>query len=121
MAMRHGPKAGSDTTPPKVAAIALKENELEYTKIPTSPEVWAVIRARHGAQLAPFASFSDPDGTFNGGPGERGCMETAFGINGTEVPLLYAKTTWEIDPERPHKRLNEQHEYWLCIARADDA
>jgi hypothetical protein len=88
----------------------------DWLRIQTSAEVAAVIRARHGKQLVVFASFSDPDGTFNGGAGERGRMETAWGFNGASDPILEARTTWEIDPEQRHKRINEQHEYWLCAS-----
>ena len=42
---------------------------MSYVQITTSAEVWAVIKARHGNDLSVFESFSDPDGTFNGGPG----------------------------------------------------
>ena len=92
----------------------------EYIKIPTSAEVAAVIRARHHKQLKCFESFSDPDGTFNGGPGERGRMETAYGFEGAECPILCCKTTWDIDGRYPHRRINETHEYWLCVASGDE-
>jgi hypothetical protein len=88
----------------------------DYVKVATSAEVWAVIEARHGNEMTVFESFSDPDGTFNGGDGTRGRMETAWGFKGAQVPTLYAKTTWEIDPEATYKRINEQYEYWLCVA-----
>lgn len=91
----------------------------DYIKIPTSPEVWAVIRARH-PEMVPFASFSDPDGTFNGGPGQRGRMETAYGIKGHDFPLIETRTTWDIDPQNDGRR-NMQHEYWLCIGKKDAA
>jgi hypothetical protein len=89
----------------------------DWIRIPTSPEVAAVIRARHGKDLVVFASFSDPNGTFNDGPGEHGRMETAWGFKDSVVPILEARTTWDIDPENEYKRLNEQHEYWLCTAK----
>jgi hypothetical protein len=94
-----------------------------YKKIPTSAEVCAVIRARHNADMTVFATFSDPDGTFNGGPGERGRMDTAYGLKGCDWPLIEYRTTWDIDqdPERSYKRHNEKHEYWICIPLRDDA
>lgn len=88
----------------------------EWKRISTSAEVAAVIRARHGKELVVFSSFSDPDGTFNGGAGERGRMETAWGFKGADAPILEARTTWDIDPEHDYRRINEQHEYWLCAA-----
>jgi hypothetical protein len=91
----------------------------DFVKVPTTREVWAVIRASHAEQIAVFASFSDPTGTFNGGPGEEGCMETGYGIRGTDYPILWARTTWRIEPDS-HARHDERHEYWLCIAKAGD-
>lgn len=93
----------------------------EFERIPTSPEVYAVIRARHGSQMTVYATFSDPDGTFNGGPGERGRMETVWGIEGCDFPILEARTTWDIDPDQSHKRINEKHEYWLLIGRKEES
>jgi len=86
----------------------------DYIKIPTSAEVWAVIRARHGKEMSVYSSFSDPDGTFNGGFGEVGRMETAWALKHADYPLIEAKTVWDIDPEKPYKRLNETTEYWVC-------
>lgn len=92
----------------------------DYITIPTSAEVCAVLRARHGAEMGVFSSFSDPDGRFNGGSGEFGRMETAYAIKGCHVPLIEYRTTWEIDPEATYKRINEKHEYWLCVAILED-
>lgn len=83
--------------------------------ISTSAEVYAVIFARHRDRLTVFSSFSDPAGTFNGGPGEVGRMHTTWGFQGCEWPLLEARTEWQIDPEQSYKRINEKHEYWLCM------
>jgi hypothetical protein len=89
---------------------------MNYIQITTSAEVWAVIKARHGRDLKVFESFSDPDGTFNGGPGEIGNMVTAYGFDGASDPIIKAQTLWRIDPEKPHLRIDEEHRYWLCIA-----
>ncbi len=86
----------------------------DYKRVQTSAEVWAVIRARH-PELCVFSSFSDQDGTFNGGSGLTGRMETSYGFRHGDFPLMEAKTTWGIDQMSPHKRLNESHEYWLCV------
>jgi hypothetical protein len=85
-----------------------------WNRVPTSAEVAAAIRSHHDKELVVFASFSDPGGTLNGGPGERGRMETAWGFKGADAPILEARTTWDINSEQPHTRVNEQHEYWLC-------
>lgn len=82
----------------------------------TSAEVWAVIKARHGGILKVFSSFSDPGGTCLGGPGERGVMETTYGLPSADYPLIGARTQWRINPEKPHERIDEQHEYFLFVA-----
>jgi|SRR3569832_230369 len=86
----------------------------------TSAEVWAVIHARHRGILKVHSSFSDPSGTFNGGPGETGKMETTYGLPSADYPLIGARTTWRIDPEKPHERMDEQHEYFLICAMKED-
>lgn len=93
----------------------------DYQRIPTSAEVCAVLRARHHADMGVHSSFSNPDGTFNGGPGERGVMETAYALKGCDWPLIEYRTTWAIDPDAPHKRINEQHECWLCLPIAEES
>ena len=91
----------------------------EYKRIETTPEVWAVIRARHASVMVVFSTYSDPQGEHNGNTSGR--METAWGFPGASVPTLYAKTTWDIDPEFSYKRGNEKHEYWLCVATGEQA
>lgn len=91
-----------------------------WIRIPTSAEVAAVIRARHGKELTVFGSFSDPDGRFNGGAGDQGRMDTMWGFNGADAPILEARTTWGIDPEQEHKRINEKHDYFLCCGQTDE-
>lgn len=91
----------------------------DYKRIPTSAEVVAVIRARH-PNLLPFGSFSDPDGRFNGGPGLLGRMETSYGFPECDSPIIEVRTTWDIDPDADHKRTNEWHEYWLCVAKESE-
>ena len=87
---------------------------MEYKKIPTTPEVWAVIKARHHNDLMVFSSYSAPDGDQFGNPDE-GRMMTEYGFINADLPLMGADTRWDIDREKPHKRLNERHEYWLCV------
>jgi hypothetical protein len=89
----------------------------DYQKIPTTKAVADAIRAAHGEQLKPFASFSDPTGTFMGGPGEVGRMETGFGIDGTDYPILWIRTTWNIVPDGGDT--NKEHRYWLCVAKEE--
>ena len=80
----------------------------------TSPEVWAVIFARHKEDLEVTSTFSDPSGTFMGGPGEVGRMETCYHLRGADFPLLGARTTWDIG-EKPHDK--RRHQYFIFIAR----
>lgn len=92
----------------------------DWIRIPTSAEVAAVIRARHGKELIVFSSFSDPDGRLNGNPGEQGRMDTMWGFSGADAPILEARTTWDIDPEQEYKRVNEKHDYFLCYGNTED-
>lgn len=86
----------------------------DFVSIPTTPEVWAVIHASHKGRVQVYSSFSDPTGTFQGGPGERGVMETAYSLGGTDWPIMRARSEWDIDADG--KRSNETHKYWLCVA-----
>ena len=87
----------------------------DYTKVPTSPEVWAVIRARH-KELVVFGSYSAPDGDEFGDPNE-GRMMTEYGFQCSRCPLIGVETRWDINRDHPHTRENERHEYWLCAPR----
>lgn len=84
-----------------------------YKRVLTSAEVWAVIRARH-PEMCVFSSYSEPSSE-NGG-----CMFTSYGFNQGDYPVIEAQTTWDTDQESPHKRINERHEYWLCIPLCED-
>jgi hypothetical protein len=88
----------------------------DFKQIPTSAEVWAVIMARHHADLTVYASFSDPDGSYSGGEFCR--METAYGLKSADFPLMSARTTWR--KGEGHKRVDEKHEYWLCAPIKED-
>lgn len=94
---------------------------MSYVQTSTSAEVWAVIKARHGNDLTVFESFSNPDGTFNGGSPEFGYMVTAYGFKGARDPIIKARTRWKIDHEKPYNRIDETHEYWLCVAREGES
>lgn len=88
----------------------------EYIKIPTSAEVYAVIFTKHRDSLRVFSSFSDPEGRFHGGIGEKAVMETSWGFESSDYPIMEVKSSWGIDPEAPRKRVDQKHEYWLCVA-----
>lgn len=90
-----------------------------FDRIPTSAEVYAVLMARHKDQMRCYGSFSDPDGTFNGGPGERGRMHTMWALDGTDFPILEIRTEWDIDPEKPSARHNETSKYWLIVGNRE--
>lgn len=89
----------------------------KYTKRTTTPEVWAVIRASH-PELVVYSSYSAPDGDRFGNP-DKCKMFTEYGFKDSDVPIIGAETTWEKDLEYEYKRVNEQTEYWLCIAVDD--
>ncbi len=86
----------------------------DFVKIPSTAEVWAVIHASHKGRLQVFSSFSDPTGTFQGGPGEHGVMETCYSLGGTDFPIMKARTEWNIGPDG--KKSDEVSRYWLCVA-----
>jgi hypothetical protein len=89
---------------------------MNYKRIPTSAEVYAVIFARHRHQLKAFASFSDPDGTYQGADGTTGRMDTSWGIDGADCPLLEIRSTWPITRDgNGEPKTGERHnEYWIC-------
>ena len=83
-----------------------------YKKVETSAEVWAVLKARHGAALRVFSSYSAPKGEPMGDP-KHAVMMTEYGFEDGQWPLMGARTTWELT-EKPGERKNEQTTYWLC-------
>jgi hypothetical protein len=89
----------------------------DFVKVPTSREVWQAIHAAHDLKV--YSSFSDPTGTFMGGPGEVGRMETGYSLPATDLPILWACTTWPIGPDGT--RGGEAHEYWLCVGKEEEA
>lgn len=87
----------------------------DYTKKETTPEVWAVLRARHSAEMVCFGSYSAPGGDRLMGNTGKGRMDTDYGFPHASCPLIGISTTWDIDPEHPDRRPNERHKYWLCV------
>ena len=87
--------------------------------IPTSAEVIACIRIKHKDDLTVFSSFSDPDGTWQGGAGETGRMMTEYCFKFQSIPLFKMETTWEIGSPS-WDRKNEKTDYWLCVAEKEE-
>ena len=87
----------------------------DYKRVETSPEVWAVIRARH-PEMVVFGSYSAPNGDMYG-DSLIGKMFTSFGFKGHDYPVVEAETTWDIVEG---KRENEKHCYWLCLPIKND-
>ena len=85
----------------------------DYKRVPTSAEVWAVIRARH-PELRVFGSYSAPDGD-EFGDTSKGRMFTSYGFTQGDYPVMEAQTTWDIDREDPGSHKNQRCEYWLCL------
>ena len=88
---------------------------LEYKRLPTSAEVWAVIKAKHSDDLSVFGTISEPDGD-PFGDDDHCRMMTEYGVSDSDAPLMGAKTTWKKHPENDYERVDEKTEYWLCIA-----
>ena len=59
-------------------------------QIPTSPEVYAVLWARHRKDLELYSTASMPCG-------ER-LMETNWSLKGSELPFMGSRTTWDDGP-----------------------
>lgn len=91
----------------------------EYKKIPTTPEVWAVIRASH-PELVVFSSYSAPDGDYLGGRPAINVMMTEYGFPDSDMPIIGAETTWKEHPTDKFKRDQEDHKYWLCVGANDE-
>lgn len=87
-----------------------------YRSVKTSAEVVAVIRAAHPTMI-PFGSFSDPEGRFEGGPGEEGRMETEYGFRGQDFATFRIKTTWKIAADGAEIAGTKKNEYWLCVGK----
>lgn len=88
-----------------------------YKRVPTSAEVFSVIRARH-PELRVFGSYSAPEGDEFGDP-SKGKMFTSFGFDRCDFPIIEAETTWDI-VLHSSERLNETHSYWLCVGVEDE-
>lgn len=86
--------------------------------VPTSAEVIACIRIKHKDDLGVFSSFSDPDGTWQGGPGGTGRMMTEYCFKFQSIPLFKMETTWDIGV-LSWCRENEKTEYWLCVCEEE--
>lgn len=91
---------------------------MNYKKIPTTPEVWSVIRASH-RELTVFSSYSAPEGDMFGDPSICKMM-TEYGFSDCDVPIIGAETTWKRHPEEQYKRDQEKHKYWLCVGINED-
>ena len=88
----------------------------DHRKIPTSVEVYAVIRAKHGDDLALFSSYSNPTGS--DGMTTQPQMHTEWGFLGDEFPVIGAATYFDIGENG--KRENVTSAYWLCVGLKED-
>jgi hypothetical protein len=86
----------------------------DFDVIPTSEEVFAVIYARH-KDMAVFSSFSDPTGTYMGGSGELGRMETVWGLRGAGQPLVCVRTQYTLD-DQGSQLGPRQSDYFIVVA-----
>lgn len=83
-------------------------------KQPTSPEVYAVLYARHREDLTVHSSFTAPDGWEGGFLGE---VMTEWGFRDADVPLMGSRQRWE----RTNREGTLQVEHWLCVPQEQDA
>ena len=90
---------------------------MEYKRVKTTAEVWAVIRASH-PELKVFSSYSAPDGDQYGNP-DICKMMTEYGFPQCDIPIIGAETIWDKDPSDSYIRTNEETEYWLCVGIED--
>jgi len=89
-----------------------------YRLLVTSAEVIAVIRARHEQGLVVYSTFSDPSGTSPLGDG-RPSMMTMYSMQGSDRPMFKLHSSWDVG-EKSYERINEHHEYWLCLPLSCD-
>lgn len=84
----------------------------DWKRIPTSPEVFAVIWAKHGDALRVFSSYSNPTG--RDGLSDQPQMLTEWGFKDEDFPIVGLRRVWDLG-EKEHERINERAEHWLCI------
>lgn len=85
----------------------------DFIRVATTSDVFKSIMSAH-PDLQVFGSYSAPDGD-EFGFSSLCVMETLYGFAGCETPFIHAKTTWDKCHEKPYNRINENHEYWLCL------
>ena len=85
---------------------------MDFRRVETTREVWAVIHASH-PELKVVSSYSAPDG------GEyhptQGRMYTDHGFEDSPIPLISARTFWDIDRNDPLNRIDQRDHFWLCV------
>lgn len=87
--------------------------------VATTEELYGAIFQEHGAEFTVHSSFSDPTGTFQNGPGEEGRMETMWGFDGADIPLIGSRQTWPINPESPSDRVGMKCAYYIVVAKKE--
>lgn len=90
-----------------------------YKKIPTSREaVRAIRQADDTFNLGVFSTISEPDGDPHGDP-DQCRMVTEYGFDDCDYPIFGVETKWERS-NNYGERINEAHNYWLCVAINED-
>jgi hypothetical protein len=82
-------------------------------QVPTTRAVWDAIRAAHSANMVVFETYSGPRGECD--DPSRGIMLTVWGFRDAVCGTMGALTRWDIDPDRPDVRVNEETRFWLCV------
>jgi hypothetical protein len=84
----------------------------EHRRIPTTPEVWAVVHASH-PDLSVFGTISHPDGDPMGNP-DQCRMLTEYGFSREDYPLIGTEVRWN---RAEGRKESETRTYWLCVAK----
>jgi hypothetical protein len=78
---------------------------INYFLTPTIPEVFRIIATAHSGSLQILSEFSEKS---------EGRGRISYGFKNSACPLVEEYIFWDVDPENPDDRRNEQYRYWLC-------
>ena len=86
------------------------------TKFEVPYAVYATLLRELDGKIGVYESFSNPDGRFAGGGGQSGEMFTRWGFKHAIIPLMEARTTFDIEWKTfcgvfQSQRINEKHQY----------
>lgn len=94
----------------EASAIRNANDTINFTKIPTSADVWDAIRAHHSRDLVVFSTSSHTHKD-KYGHSYKFTATIQYGIDVSGLPLICAETT------RNKNDIEEVTEYWLYITK----